>query len=98
VFDGHDCQDYRINKLEDEVWDEKIAYLSSRQFTIYELLHLPVDVPREEIVKEYRKRALEYHPDKSMNLSGKKKEYLDHLFKLITNAYNHYKEELHFDI
>ena len=53
----------------------------------YELLGVKPDCTNTELKKAYRKKALEWHPDKHANAGEKAKEEANQKFKRINTAY-----------
>lgn len=53
----------------------------------YDLLGVDKGASEQEIKKAYRKKAMQYHPDKYTNSSQKEKDDAEHKFKEINDAY-----------
>lgn len=55
----------------------------------YKILGLTPSASEEEIKKSYKKLAMKYHPDRSVNLSDIEKKKNEEKFKEINDAYQH---------
>lgn len=55
----------------------------------YKILGLTNSASEEEIKKSYKKLAMKYHPDRSVNLSDIEKKKNEEKFKEINDAYQH---------
>ena len=60
----------------------------SKRRRYFELLGLPFNASKEEIRKQFRNLAKQYHPDRN------KSENATELFQLIKEAYDYLMEEL----
>jgi DnaJ like chaperone protein len=66
---------------------------SSEQFSSYHLLGLKPDASFEEIKTSYRKLVLQYHPDRTPNISVSEKKFLEEKFLQIQQAFEKIKKE-----
>ena len=64
--------------------------------SLYELLDIPPDATKDEIMKAYRQQALKYHPDKS--LDDRTEEWMKYLNEakevLLSDKRSEYDEKL----
>ncbi|CAJ1948465.1 unnamed protein product [Cylindrotheca closterium] len=54
----------------------------------YKILGVAASSNQDEIQKQYRKKCLQYHPDKNVNKSKKERDKCEEMFKTIQSAYN----------
>ena len=79
------CQQIYAHDGQPQHNPQQLSKTTSRDF--YEILGVSKDATPEEIRKQYYKKSLKMHPDKTQNLPAEEKAVADEEFKLLSKAY-----------
>ena len=61
--------------------------------TAYTTLGISPNATDDEVKKAYRRMAMEYHPDKQVNVSEQEKQAAAEKFRAANKAYEHIKQQ-----
>eukprot|EP00834_Sanchytrium_tribonematis_P002781 NODE_93_length_21530_cov_0.700387.p8 type:complete len:375 gc:universal NODE_93_length_21530_cov_0.700387:9251-8127(-) len=75
------------NPLSNSSSAQNQALQKTQKRDFYEILGVSKDAPPEAIRKEYYKKSLKIHPDKTQNLPAEEKAIAEEEFKLLSKAY-----------
>lgn len=81
---------YKIDKSRENkrlLHEAKMALKKSERKDYYKILGINKDASTDDIKKAYRKRAMEYHPDRHANASEGEKKEQEKMFKEVGEAY-----------
>lgn len=81
------------NIYEEQILGEFNNSFREKGENFYNLLGIPMDASFSEIKDAYRKKAIEFHPDKNLENGGYQEEYYREMFNKVHNAYETLKDD-----